>query len=96
MAVIAFKYTLYTVGNENGAALAIIPVVISFIVPVLIVTTFLIVRGMIDGQVSLNHLARGDLNQALRPDFDPVTFVYDAAVGSTALLGLGWIVSVVL
>ena len=47
-------------------------------------------------QVSFSHLARGDLDHAIRPDFDPVTFVYDAAVGSTALLGIGWIVSVVL
>lgn len=96
IAVLSYKYALYTAGSSNGAAVAIIPVAVSFLVPVLIVTAYLVIRSTLDGQVSFSHLARGDLNHAIRPDFDPVTFVYDAAVGSTALLGIGWIVSVVL
>ena len=52
-------------------------------------------RGGIDGKISLSRLARGDVNGAFI-DFDPVDFAYDALMGSSALLGLGWIVSVVL
>jgi len=94
--VLAYKYALLTAGSDNGAAVAIIPVAVSFLVPLLLVTAYLVIRTTVDGQVSFSHLARGDFNEALRPDFDPVSFVYDAAIGSTALLGVGWIVSVVL
>jgi len=94
--VLAYKYALLSAGSTNGSAVAIIPVAVSFLVPLLLVSAYLVIRSTVDGQVSFSHLARGDFNQAIRPDFDPVSFVYDAAIGSTALLGVGWIVSVVL
>ena len=96
IAVIAYKYILYSTGNANGAALAILPVAISFFIPAVIASIFLVVKLSVDGQINLGRLARGDFENILRQDFDGVDFLYDAAVGSTAILGLGWIVSVVL
>ena len=96
IAVIAYKYILYSTGNTNGAALAILPVAISFLIPAIIATIFLVVKLSVDGQINLGRLARGDFDNILRQDFDGLDFAYDAAVGSTAILGLGWIVSVVL
>jgi hypothetical protein len=55
----------------------------------------LVLRGGIDGKISLSRLARGDVNGAF-VDFDGVDFAYDALLGSSALLGLGWVVSVIL
>ncbi|XP_023345921.1 uncharacterized protein LOC111714919 [Eurytemora carolleeae] len=96
IAVIAYKYILYSTGNANGAALAILPVAISFFIPAVIASIFLVVKLSVDGQINLGRLARGDFENILRQDFDGLDFLYDAAVGSTAILGLGWIVSVIL
>jgi hypothetical protein len=54
-----------------------------------------VLRGSIDGKISLSRLARGDVKAAFL-DFDSVDFAYDALLGSSALLGLGWVVSVIL
>jgi len=96
VAVLSYKYTLLATGNSNGAAVAILPVVFSFLVPLLVVTIYLVARASLDGQINLGQLARGDFERVVRPDFEPLDFAYDAAVGSTAVLGLGWIVSVIL
>jgi len=96
VAVIGYKYFLLTTGSTNGNSLSILPVAVVFIVPALVVTVFLVARSAIDGQINLGGLARGDLKKGLRQDFDPVGFGYDFVVGSSALLGLGWLVSVAL
>ena len=96
IAVIAYKYVLLTTGNSNGAAVALIPVAISFLVPAVLATVFLVARSTLDGQINLGGLARGDFKRVLRQDFDGGEFMYDLAVGSTALLGLGWAVSIFL
>jgi len=96
VAVLAYKYVLLTTGNSNGQAVAILPVVLLFTVPLVLAVGFLIARGALDGQINLGRLARGDLKHGLRQDFDSVDFAYDMGVGATALLGLGWIVSVTL
>jgi len=96
VAVLGYKYLLLTTGNSNGAAVALIPVAVIFAIPLVLATIFLFIRGSVDGQINIGQLARGDLNRVFRPDFDSVDFAYDLAVGSSALLGLGWIVSVAL
>ena len=88
IAVLGYKYFLLTTGSTNGNAVAILPVAISFLVPAVVVTIFLVARAALDGQINLGGLARGDLKKGLRQDFDGLDFAYDAAVGSTALLGL--------
>ena len=96
IAVLGYKYVLLTTGNTNGQAVAVLPVVLLFTVPLVLSGVFLIARGALDGQINLGRLARGDLKHGLRQDFDSVDFVYDMGVGATALLGLGWVVSVTL
>jgi len=96
VAVLGYKYILLTTGNSNGQALAILPVVLLFTVPLILSVIFFIARGALDGQINLGRLARGDLKHGLRQDFDSVDFAYDMGVGATALLGLGWILSVTL
>ena len=95
IAVLGYKYTLFTAGSNNGQAVALIPVAILFLVPLVAAIAFVVTRSSIDGKISLSRLARGDGNW-LRPDFDSVDFMYDVGVGATALLGLGWVVSVAL
>ena len=96
VAVLGYKYILLTSGSSNGQAVAILPVVLLFTVPLVLVTLFLVARGTLDGQINLSRLARGDVKNALRRDFESVDFMYDLGVGATALLGLGWMVSITL
>jgi len=96
VAVLAYKYVLLTTGNSNGQAVAVLPVVLLFTVPLVLSVVFLVARGSLDGKINLGRLARGDLKHGLRQDFDSVDFAYDMGVGATALLGLGWVVSVTL
>ena len=93
IAVLAYKYTLFTAGSTNGQAVAIIPVAILFAVPLVAALVYVTARQSVDGKISLTRLARGD-SHWLRPDFDSIDFAYDVGVGATALLGLGWIVSI--
>ena len=95
IAVLGYKYTLLTAGSTNGQAVALLPVAILFLVPLVAAVAFVVTRSSIDGKISLSRLARGDQNW-LRPDFDSVDFMYDVGVGATALLGFGWVVSVAL
>ena len=95
VAVLAYKYTLLTAGNNNGQAVALIPVALLFSLPLIAAVVLVTAQSSLDGRISLTRLARGD-EQWLRPDFDSVDFMYDVGVGATALLGLGWIVSVAL
>ena len=95
VAVLGYKYTLLTAGSTNGQAVALVPVLLLFSVPLVAAVAYVTARTTMDGKISLTRLARGDTNW-LRPDFDSVDFVYDVGVGATALLGLGWVVSVAL
>ena len=95
VAVLAYKYTLLTAGSTNGQAVALIPVVFLFTLPVIAAVVLVTAQSTIDGRISLTSLVRGD-EHWLRPDFDSVDFMYDVGVGATALLGLGWVVSVAL
>ena len=95
VAVLAYKYTLLTAGNTNGQAVALIPVAFLFTLPVIAAVVLVTAQSTMDGRISLTSLARGD-EHWLRPDFDSVDFMYDVGVGATALLGLGWVVSVAL
>ena len=95
VAVLGYKYTLLTAGSTNGQAVALVPVLLLFSVPLVAAVAYVTARTTMDGKISLPRLARGDTNW-LRPDFDSVDFVYDVGVGATALLGLGWVVSVAL
>lgn len=94
--VLGYKYILLTTGNTNGQAVAILPVLFIFSIPVVMATVFMVARGSLDGQINIGQLARGDLNRVFRQDFDSLDFAYDLGVGATAILGLGWIVSVTL
>lgn len=93
IAVLGYKYTLFTAGSTNGQAVALIPVAILFAVPLVAAIVYVTARSSIDGKISLQRLARGDRDW-MRPDFDSIDFVYDVGVGATALLGLGWVVSI--
>ena len=95
VAVLGYKYTLLTAGSTNGQAVALVPVLLLFSVPLVAAVAYVTARTTMDGKISLTRLARGDTNW-LRPDFDSVDFVYDVGVGASALLGLGWVVSVAL
>ena len=95
VAVLAYKYTLLTAGSTNGQAVALIPVAILFTLPVIAAVVLVTAQSTMDGRISLTSLARGD-EHWLRPDFDSVDFMYDVGVGATAILGLGWVVSVAL
>jgi len=95
VAVLGYKYTLFTAGSSNGQAVALIPVAILFTIPLIAAAVFVTARSTMDGKISLTRLARGDQHW-LRPDFDSIDFMYDVGVGATALLGMGWIVSIAL
>ena len=95
VAVLGYKYTLLTAGSTNGQAVALVPVLLLFSVPLVAAVAYVTARTTMDGKISLTRLARGDTNW-LRPDFDSVDFMYDVGVGATAILGLGWVVSVAL
>ena len=95
VAVLAYKYTLLTAGSTNGQAVALIPVAILFALPLIGAVVLVTAQSTLDGRISLTSLARGD-EHWLRPDFDSVDFMYDVGVGATAILGLGWVVSVAL
>lgn len=95
-AVLAYKYVLLTTGSSNGQAVDILPVIVLFVVPIVLVTVFLIARGAFDGQINFGQLARGDLKNGFSQDFESVDFMYDLGVGATAVLGLGWMVSITL
>ena len=96
VAVLGYKYVLLTSGSTNGQAVALLPVAISFAVPLALAAVFLVGMYVYNGQINLGRLARGDLQYGLRHDFDGVDFMTDLAVGSSALLGLGWIASIML
>ena len=95
LAVLGYKYALLTGGSSNGQAVAIVPVLLIFTVPAVLVAIFLIGRGSLDGRIDLGHLARGDVKNGFSK-VDSVDFMYDLGVGATALLGLGWMVSITL
>ena len=95
LAVLGYKYALLTGGSSNGQAVAIIPVLLISAVPAVLVAIFLIGRGSLDGRIDLGHLARGDVKNGFSK-VDSVDFMYDLGVGATALLGLGWMVSITL
>ena len=95
LAVLGYKYALLTGGSSNGQAVAILPVLLIFTVPAVLVAIFLIGRGSLDGRIDLGHLARGDVKNGFSK-VDSVDFMYDLGVGATALLGLGWMVSITL
>jgi hypothetical protein len=94
VAILGYKYVLLTGGSNNGQALAVLPVLLIFTVPAVLVALFLLARGTLDGQINLGRLARGDLQHTFRQDFEGIDFAYDLGVGATALLGLGWMISV--
>ena len=49
-----------------------------------------------DGRVNLGRLARGDFVNGFRQDFGPMDFAVDALVHSGALLGAGWVASIII
>ena len=49
--VLAYKYALLSAGSTNGSAVAIIPVAVSFLVPLILVSAYLVIRSTVDGQV---------------------------------------------
>ena len=53
--MLAYKYALLSAGSTNGSAVAIIPVAVSFLVPLLLVSAYLVIRSTVDGQV-LNYI----------------------------------------
>ena len=71
-------------------SILLVPLLTVFVLQVLVTA-----QSTLDGRISLTRLARGD-EQWLRPDFNSVDFMYDVGVGATALLILGWLVSVAL
>ena len=95
LAVLGYKYALLTGGSNNGQAVAILPVLLIFTVPAVLVAGFLIARGSLNGRIDLGRLARGDVKNGFSK-VDSVDFMYDLGVGATALLGLGWMVSITL
>jgi len=95
LAVLGYKYALLTGGSSNGQAVAVLPVLLIFTVPAILVAGFLIARGSLDGRIDLGRLARGDVKNGFSK-VDSVDFMYDLGVGATALLGLGWMVSITL
>jgi hypothetical protein len=95
LAVLGYKYALLTGGSSNGQAVAIVPVLLIFTVPAVLVAIFLIGQGSLNGRIDLGHLARGDVKNGFSK-VDSVDFMYDLGVGATALLGLGWMVSITL
>ena len=95
LAVLGYKYALLTGGSSNGQAVAILPVLLIFTVPAVLVAIFLIGQGSLNGRIDLGHLARGDVKNGFSK-VDSVDFMYDLGVGATALLGLGWMVSITL
>ena len=95
-AVLLYKYVLLSSGSSNGQAVALVPVVISFLVPAILATVFVLVQSSISGDINLSRLARGDFKYGLGPGFDGISFGADLALYSSALFGLGWIVSITL
>jgi len=90
LAILSYKYMLD--GTSNPANL--ISVVIVFTIPLLL--GFLVVgsRSAINGELQMSRIMRGDIKGSMRQDFDGVDFTMDAIFGSSALLGIGWLVSI--
>eukprot|EP00093_Oithona_nana_P009738 09738.XXX_362876_362473_1 [CDS] Oithona nana genome sequencing. len=51
-------------------------------------------RSAINGELEVNKIVRGDLKNSMRQSFDGVDFVMDGVFGASALLGIGWLVSI--
>jgi len=96
VAVTGYKYFLYSTNDSNGAAIGVLPIVILFTVPAVVAVAYVVIRSVLDGRVNLGRLARGDLVNGFRQDFGPMDFALDALVHSGALLGAGWIASILI
>lgn len=90
LAIVSYKYMLD--GTSNPANL--ISIVIVFTIPLLLGFFLVGSRSAINGELQMNRVVRGDLKGSMRQDFDGVDFVMDAIFGSSALLGIGWLVSI--
>jgi len=51
-------------------------------------------RSAINGELEVNKIVRGDLKNSMRQSFDGVDFMMDGVFGASALLGIGWLVSI--
>lgn len=91
LAIIGYKYMLQGGNGDIGTLISIAAV---FSIPLLVGFFFVGSRSAINGEVAVNRIVRGDFRNSMRQDFDGVDFVMDALFGSSALLGIGWLVSI--
>lgn len=91
LAIIGYKYMLQGGQGDPGTLITVGAV---FLVPLIL--GFIVVgsRSAVSGELAVNKIVRGDLRGSMRQDFDGVDFVMDAIFGSSALLGIGWLVSI--
>lgn len=80
--------------DGNGDPSTLLTVGAVFAIPLVLGFILVASRSAVSGELAVNRLVRGDVRGSMRQDFDGVDFVMDAIFGSSALLGIGWLVSI--
>lgn len=91
LAIIGYKYMLQGGQGDPGTLITVGAV---FLIPLILGFVVVTSRSAVSGELAVNKIVRGDLRGSMRQDFDGVDFVMDAIFGSSALLGIGWLVSI--
>jgi len=91
LSIIGYKYMLQGGQGDPSTLLAVAAV---FAIPLILGFVFVTSRSAVNGELAVNKIVRGDFRGSMRQDFDGVDFVMDAIFGSSALLGIGWLVSI--
>lgn len=93
MLILTYKGLLFATGNTSDLV-NVLPVAFSFGLPLVLGLVLVGMKTYAVGQVSVARVMRGDIKNGFREDFDPIHFGLDSAFGASALLGLGWIISI--
>jgi len=94
VAIVGYKYTMFISQGDANQAINLIPIAAVFLVPLVIGLVIVTARSSATGELDISRLMSGDVSASMRQDFDGVDFTMDAIFGSSALLGLGWLVSI--
>jgi len=94
IAIVAYKYLTFVLANDANQAISLIPIFLVFLVPLILAIFIVTTRASVKGELNVSRFIKGDLEASMRQDFDGVDFTMDAIFGSSALLGLGWLVSI--
>jgi len=92
--IVGYKYSLFIAQGDDNQAISLLPILAVFTVPLVIGLVIVTARSSATGKLDISRLMEGDVGASMRQDFDGVDFTMDAIFGSSALLGIGWLVSI--